>query len=37
MIDEMACEGEVEIVVATGGFSSFIARDSKYINRVDNY
>ena len=35
MIDEMACEGEVKTVVATGGFASLIARESKYINKVD--
>lgn len=35
MIDEMAREGEVKNVIGTGGFSSSIASESKYINRVD--
>ena len=35
IIEEMSEEGEIKTVVATGGFSSLIAKESKYINRVD--
>lgn len=35
MIDEMANEGEVKTVIGTGGFSSLIASESKYINEID--
>lgn len=35
MIDEMANEGEVKTVIGTGGFSSLIASESRYINEID--
>ena len=35
MIDEMKDEGDVKTVVGTGGFSSLIASESKYINEID--
>lgn len=33
--DEMKEEGEIKTVVGTGGFSSLIASESKYINEID--
>lgn len=36
MIEELKDEGEVKTVVATGGFSSLIASESKYINKTDD-
>ncbi|WP_425519813.1 type III pantothenate kinase [Tissierella simiarum] len=35
MIEEMKDNGKVETVIATGGFSSLIASESKYINKID--
>ncbi len=35
MIKEMEDEGEVKTVIGTGGFSSLIASESKYINEID--
>lgn len=35
MIEEMKEEGKVNTVVGTGGFSSLIASESRYINKVD--
>lgn len=35
IMEELKEEGEVETVVATGGFSSLIASESKYINKID--
>ena len=35
MKDELKEEGEVKTVVATGGFASLIASESKHINKVD--
>lgn len=35
MIQEMKSEGKVKTVVGTGGFSSLIASESKYINKID--
>lgn len=35
MIEELREEGEVKTVVGTGGFSSLIASESKYINKID--
>ena len=35
MMEEMEEEGKVNTVVGTGGFSSLIANESRYINRID--
>lgn len=35
MMEEMASEGKIETVIGTGGFSSLIASESKYINKID--
>lgn len=35
MMEEMEEEGKVNTVVGTGGFSSLIASESRYINKVD--
>lgn len=35
MKEEMKEEGEVKTIVATGGFASLIATESKYINKID--
>ena len=35
MIEEMKEEGRVENIIATGGFSTLIGNESKYINKID--
>ncbi|MBE6082256.1 type III pantothenate kinase [Sporanaerobacter sp. PP17-6a] len=35
MINELKPEGKVKNIVATGGFASLLASESKYINRID--
>ena len=35
MIEELKDEGEVKTVIGTGGFSSLIGNESKYINKID--
>ena len=35
MMEEMKGEGEVKTVLGTGGFSSLIAKESKYLNKID--
>lgn len=35
MMEEMADEGKVKTVLGTGGFSTLIASESKYINKID--
>ena len=35
MMEELKEYGEVKTVVGTGGFSSLIASESKYINKID--
>ncbi len=35
IMEEMKEEGEIKNVVATGGFASLIASESRYINRID--
>ncbi len=35
IIEELKDEGEVKTVIGTGGFSSLIGNESKYINKID--
>ena len=35
MMEELKDEGEVKTVIGTGGFSSLIGSESKYINKID--
>lgn len=35
MSEEMASEGKIKTVIGTGGFSSLIASESRYINKID--